>query len=456
MTKRLFGLCAGTLLLSACSLTPQYQQPATPEGAAWQAAEVRTELPQRQDVFTDPGLQRLISLALENNRDLRLAALNVAAFEAQYRISRAALVPTLDASLAGSRQRLPADISGSGAAAISSQYNAGIGLSAYELDFFGRIRSLKDQALEQYLAEQENQHSARIGLVSAVASAYLTLVADRDLLQLSTSTLESELQSLTLIEQKQRLGVASELELAQSRMTVESARASKALYQRQVTQDMNALTQLLGTPLPADLALPAGLTKVEIAATPALAPSQLLQQRPDILAAEHQLRAANANIGAAKAALFPSISLTTSAGSLSPDLGGLFAGGSGTWLMAPALNLPLFDGGRRAANVEVAKTQQEIAVVSYQQTIETAFREVADSLNTQAQFDRQLAAQAAQVVAGERYLQLADQRFEQGVDSYLTRLDAQRSLFSARQQLVSTRLAELNNRISLYKALGGG
>jgi multidrug efflux system outer membrane protein len=292
--------------------------------------------------------------------------------------------------------------------------------------------------------------------VSAVASAYLTLVADRDLLQLSTSTLESELQSLTLIEQKQRLGVASELELAQSRMTVESARASKALYQRQVTQDMNALTQLLGTPLPADLALPAGLTKVEIAATPALAPSQLLQQRPDILAAEHQLRAANANIGAAKAALFPSISLTTSAGSLSPDLGGLFAGGSGTWLMAPALNLPLFDGGRRAANVEVAKTQQEIAVVSYQQTIETAFREVADSLNTQAQFDRQLAAQAAQVVAGERYLQLADQRFEQGVDSYLTRLDAQRSLFSARQQLVSTRLAELNNRISLYKALGGG
>jgi multidrug efflux system outer membrane protein len=358
--------------------------------------------------------------------------------------------------LAGSRQRLPADISGSGAAAISSQYNAGIGLSAYELDFFGRIRSLKDQALEQYLAEQENQHSARIGLVSAVASAYLTLVADRDLLQLSTSTLESELQSLTLIEQKQRLGVASELELAQSRMTVESARASKALYQRQVTQDMNALTQLLGTPLPADLALPAGLTKVEIAATPALAPSQLLQQRPDILAAEHQLRAANANIGAAKAALFPSISLTTSAGSLSPDLGGLFAGGSGTWLMAPALNLPLFDGGRRAANVEVAKTQQEIAVVSYQQTIETAFREVADSLNTQAQFDRQLAAQAAQVVAGERYLQLADQRFEQGVDSYLTRLDAQRSLFSARQQLVSTRLAELNNRISLYKALGGG
>nr|WP_067292866.1 efflux transporter outer membrane subunit [Marinobacterium profundum] len=455
MTNRLIGLCAGALLLSACSLAPQYQQPATPEGAAWQAAETLAELPQPEAVFTDPGLQRLISLALENNRDLRLAALNVAAFEAQYRISRAALLPTLDASLAGSRQRLPADVSSSGAA-ISSQYSAGIGLTAYELDFFGRIRSLKDQALEQYLAQQQNQHSARIGLVSAVASAYLTLVADRDLLQLSASTLESELQSLALIEQKQRLGVASELELAQSRMTVESARASEALYQRQVTQDMNALTQLLGTQLPMNLALPTDLTDVEIAATPALAPSQLLQQRPDILAAEHQLRAANANIGAAKAALFPSISLTTSAGSLSPDLGGLFAGGSGTWLMAPSLNLPLFDGGQRAANVEVAKAQQEIAVVSYQQAIETAFREVADSLNTQAQFDRQLAAQAAQVVAGERYLQLADQRFEQGVDSYLTRLDAQRSLFSARQQLVSTHLAELNNRISLYKALGGG
>ncbi len=442
-------------LLSACSLAPEYQQPATPQGADWSATNTETETPQREAVFTDPALQRLIALALENNRDLRLAALNVQAFEAQYRISRAALAPTLDASMTGSRQRLPADISGTGSTAISSQYSAGIGVSAYELDFFGRIRNLKDQALEQYLAEQENRRSAQIALVSAVASAYLTLVADQDLLQLSTSTLESEQQSLALIEQRQRLGVASELELAQSRMTVEAARVSEALYQRQVIQDKNALTQLLGSPLPADLALPASLTEVQIAKTPALAPSQLLQQRPDILAAEHLLRAANANIGAARAALFPSISLTTSAGSLSPDLGGLFAGGSGTWLLAPTLNLPLFDGGQRAANIDVAETQQEIAVVTYQQTIETAFREVADSLNTQDQFDLQLAAQAAQVRANERYLELADQRFEQGVDSYLTRLDAQRSLFSARQQLVSTRLAELNNRISLYKALGG-
>lgn len=455
MINRLTSLGACALLLSACSLAPQYQQPASPEGPAWEAPSSPAELPQRQAVFSDPALQRLISLALENNRDLRLAALNVQAYEAQYRISRAALVPTLDASLSGSRQRLPADVSGTGATSISSQYSAGIGLTSYELDFFGRIRSLRDQALEQYLAQQESRRSVQIGLVSSVASAYLTLVADRDLLELSNSTLASEQQSLELIEHKRRLGVSSELELAQSRITVESARASQALYQRQVTLDLNALQQLLGTRVPDDLALPASLTEVQIAATPALAPSQLLQQRPDILAAEHQLRAANANIGAARAALFPSISLTSSAGTLSSDLGGLFTGGSGTWLLAPALNLPLFDGGKRSANVEVARTEQEIAVVTYQQTVETAFREVADSLNTQQQFDHQLAAQTAQVVASERYLQLADQRFEQGVDSYLTRLDAQRSLFSARQQLVSTRLAELNNRISLYKALGG-
>ncbi|GAB3235489.1 efflux transporter outer membrane subunit [Pseudaeromonas pectinilytica] len=455
MTKSFLAITIG-LLLAGCSMAPDYQRPEVPQGASWQvSSDAKTNLGWQQQ-FSDPTLQSLIRSALENNRDLRLAALNVQSYEAQYRIQRAAQLPTLAVGASSSRQQTSGDLNGTGAEQISSQHSAEVGITAYELDLFGRVQSLKDQALETHLAQIETQRSTQISLVSSVASAYLTLVADQELLTLSQSTLDTEQESYQLTQKKFELGAASDMELAQSRTTLESARVSTAQYQRQVHQDRNALTLLLGTSLPSSLNLPTILAEVNFAPIPVGAPSSLLQQRPDILAAEHSLKAANANIGAARAAFFPTITLTATAGTASNELGHLFDGGTGTWSFIPQLNLPLFDGGKRVADLDVAEVSEKQAVATYEKSIQTAFKEVADTLGSQEYYQQQWEAQQELVKANQRYFELAEHRYAQGVDSYLTRLDAQRSLFSAQQALVSTRLAQLSNQISLFKAVGGG
>ncbi|WP_421142965.1 efflux transporter outer membrane subunit [Aeromonas dhakensis] len=456
MTKTLIALSV-TLLLGGCSMAPDYQRPALPQGATWQNNQTGEAVvsPWRQQ-FLDPALQQLIATALENNRDLRIAALNVEAYEARYRIQRAAQLPTLAANGSGTRQQGSDDLSSTGQGTISSQYGANIGITAYELDLFGRIQSQKDQALETYLAQIETQRSTQIALVASVANAYLTLLADQELLALSEATLATEQESYGLTEHKYRLGAASEMELAQGRTALESAKVSLAQYQRQVKQDRNGLALLLGTSVPALMTEPATLAEVQLAAIPVGAPSSLLQQRPDILAAEHSLKAANANIGAARAAFFPTISLTATAGTASNQLSGLFDGGTGTWTFMPQINLPIFDGGKRIADLDVAEVSTKQAVASYEKSIQTAFKEVADTLGAQADYQQQLQAQQELVKASQTYFKLAEVRYEKGVDSYLTRLDAQRSLFSAKQGLITTHLAQLSNQIALYKAVGGG
>lgn len=455
MTKRLLAVTLG-LLLGGCSLVPDYQRPATPAGATWQASSDVTTTRGWKGTFSDPQLQQLITLALSNNRDLRIAVLNVQSYEARYRIQQAAQLPTVGVDGSGTRQQTAGDINGSGREQIGSQYAANVGITAYELDFFGRIQSLKDQALENYLAQQESQRSTHIALVASVANAYLTLLADQDLLTLSQQTLQTEQESYELTSKKFNLGAASDMELAQGKTTLESARVSQAQYQRQVAQDKNALMLLIGGNLPADLQQTRALDDVALTPVPVGAPSSLLQQRPDVLAAEHSLKAANANIGAARAAFFPTITLTATAGSASNELSSLFDSGNGTWLFMPKLSLPIFDGGKRTADLDVAEIEAKKAVASYEQSIQSAFREVADGLVAQQSYQQQLAAQQALVEANQRYFDLAEKRYQQGVDSYLTRLDAQRSLFSAQQSLIATRLALLGNEVSLYKAIGGG
>ena len=457
MIKRPIALLV-SLLLTGCSLAPDYQRPAAPIPVNYETktSPAAVQATDWQQVFTDPALKKLIDTALQNNRDLRVAVLNVEAYQAQYRIQRAAQLPDITATGYQARQRIPGTYSG-GASAISNTDSATVGISAYELDMFGRVQSLKDQALEKYLAQEETQRSTQLSLIANVATAYMTLLADHDLLHLAEQTAKSYEQSYQLIQQRYEAGISSSLDVSQSRSNLESVRSSLAQYRRQVALDQNALRLLLGTDIPAGLS--SGLPEQDLTLLASLGadmPSSLLTRRPDILAAEHALKAANANIGAARAAFFPSISLTANAGSMSSSLNKLFDGGSGTWLFQPSINLPIFDFGSREAQLDVAKVQEKIEVATYEKAIQTAFKEVSDGLVAQEGYRDQLQAQQALVDANKTYYQLAQSRYEKGVDSYLTLLDAQRSLFSAEQGLVSTRLALLSNRVSLFKAVGGG
>ncbi|MDA7088001.1 AdeC/AdeK/OprM family multidrug efflux complex outer membrane factor [Pseudomonas sp. SA3-5] len=465
MNKPLISLAVATLLLSGCSLIPDYQQPPAPVAAQWPqgqaysataAADIAAAEQGWRQFFRDPALQRLIESALVNNRDLRIAALNIEAYRAQYRIQRADSLPAVSADGSGSRQRLPADVGQTGSAGISSQYSATLGVSAYELDLFGRVRSLSQQALETYLSSEQARRSTQISLVASVANAYLTWQADQALLKLTEDTLTAFEQSHQLTLRSNAVGVASALDLSQSRTAVEAARVKLAQYQRLVAQDRNGLTLLLGSGLPADLPAGQALDAELLSQVPADLPSDLLQRRPDILEAEHLLKAANANIGAARAAFFPRISLTANAGSLSPDLSGLFGGGSGTWLFQPQISLPIFNAGSLRASLDYSKIQKDIGVARYEKSIQTAFQEVADGLAARQTYQRQLQAQRDLVDANQDYYRLAERRYRIGIDSHLTFLDAQRSLFSAQQTLISDRLAQLSSEVNLYKALGGG
>ena len=448
-------------LLAGCSLIPEYRRPASPsaaqypQGAVYPAptpAAARTE--DWRTLFNDPALQQLIESALVNNRDLRVAALNVEAFQAQYRIQRADLLPAVSANASESRQRTPPSVTRS-KAMINSTYAVNLGVSAYELDFFGRVRSLSEQALQTWLATEQARRSAELSLVANVANAYLTWRADQELLELTRQTLAADEQSLRLTTRNREAGKSSALEQAQAQTSVDSSRANLARYKRQVAQDLNSLTLLVGAQVPEQLpAQP--LASDLIRQLPAGLPSDLLQRRPDILQAEYQLKAANANIGAARAAFFPSVSLTASAGTSSRDLSGLFDAGSGAWTFQPQINLPIFNAGSLRASLDYSKLQKDVAVAEYEKSIQTAFQEVADGLAARSTYQQQLQAQRDLVQATQDYYNLAQHRYQNGVDSSLTFLDAQRSLFSSQQGLITDRLAQLVAEVNLYTALGGG
>ncbi|WP_242199242.1 MULTISPECIES: efflux transporter outer membrane subunit [unclassified Pseudomonas] len=462
MNKGMLTTLGVAWMLGGCSLIPEYQRPAPPVPAQYPQSGVYRlahsgTVAITQDwlhVFHDPALQQLIANALLNNRDLRVAALNVEAFQAQYRIQRADLFPALSATAAGKRQKLPGDVTGTGKSAITSNYSATLGLSAYELDLFGRVRSLSEQAMLTYLGTEEARRSAQLSLVANVANAYLTWRADQELLALAQQTLEADDHSWQLTSRSKSAGKASALDVVQARTAVQSTRASVARYERQVAQDLNNLALLVGAPV--DERLPARpLADELVARVPAGLPSDLLQRRPDILQAEYQLQAANANIGAARAAFFPSVTLTANAGSTSTQLSGLFKGGSGTWTFQPQINLPIFNAGSLRASLDYAKLQKDITVAQYEKSIQTAFQEVADGLAARQTFNDQLDAQRDFVASNQAYYDLAQHRYRSGVDSNLTFLDAQRSLFSSQQALIVDRLAQLVAEVNLYTALGG-
>jgi len=459
----LFPILTGPVLLTGCvsTLAPDYHRPAAPVAKQWptgqqsSASHSSADIPWRT-LFADPQMQRLIQLALDNNRDLRTSTLNIARARAQYNIQRSALMPDIGINGDGSSGRTPALISTTGSSYVGHAYQLNVGISAYELDLFGRVRSLKDQALQQYLATEAAQRSARISLITEVATTYMNLSASQEQLTLARNTFASRQSTYDLQRQRFESGDTSELELRQSEVELESARDQVLSMENAVAMDRNALELLVGTPLPGDIQfvkpLDHMLARQDI---PAGLPSDLLQRRPDIVSAEHSLMAANANIGAARAAFFPSIKLTAGIGRASDSLSSLFDGGNRSWSFAPKINLPIFSGGRLTAALEVAKVDRDIAVAEYERSIQSAFREVADALNQRESLDGRLAAQQRRVSAAQAAYDMAKARYDNGISGYLEVLDTQRTLYSVQKTLVETQLARQNNLITLYKALGG-
>jgi multidrug efflux system outer membrane protein len=460
-------LCATAWLCAACACTlePRYRTPVLPVPDQWPLPATTPERPAVnapardigwRDFFTDAQLGQLIGLALANNRDLRVAVLNIEQARAQYRIQRAALLPSLDASGSFIREKLPASSTYGVPTPASGTFDAGLSTS-YEVDLFGSVRSLTHAALEKYIAQLEARRSAQLSLIAEVANAYLTLASDRELEHLAQQTLESQEHSLTLVQRRHETGTVSGLELAQSQTTALQARADAARFEGNVAQDIDALTLLVGTRIDAAL-LPAQLDSktMGLGPLPAGVPSTVLLRRPDVLAAEHTLRAANADIGAARAAFFPNITLTANLGSASNQVSNLFKPGTGAWTFAPLLSLPIFHGGALMGSLNMAHADEKMALAKYEKTIQSGFREVADALALTATLNRQRTAQETLAEATRRAYNLSLRRYQVGRDSYLEVLDSQRSDYAARQGLITTRLAEQSNRVTLYKALGGG
>jgi multidrug efflux system outer membrane protein len=465
MKGKFFSFLAITaVLLTGCTMVPKYTRPEAPVPAGWPSGPAYKESPPTQGVpvtaelqwrqfFVDERLQKIIETALQNNRDLRVAALNVERARALYRVQRAELWPTVETGVTASKQRVR--ISGSTGLVTLEEYNVNLGISSWEVDFFGRIRSLSKKALEEYFATEQARRSAQILLVSEVANAYLTLAADRENLKLAQSTLETQQAAYKVIRRRFEVGLAPELDLRQAQTRVDAARVDAARSTELAAQDENALNLLAGSPVPADL-LPEVLSVV--APLPEVSPgtsSEVLLRRPDILQAENSLKAANANIGAARAAFFPRISLTSAIGSASGDLSGLFKSGSFVWNYAPQIILPIFDA-RTWPALRVSKVDKEIALTQYEKAIQGAFREVADALARRGTLGDQMEAQQSLLDATAKTYRLSNARYEKGIDIYLNVLDAQRSLYAAQQGLIAIRLAKLANQVRLYAVLGGG
>lgn len=457
-----------SLTLGGCSLAPDYARPTAPvptswpTGPAYPVADTTSDKGSQisdlgwSDFFQAEPLQALIRKALDNNRDLRVAALNIEKARAQYRIQRADLLPSVTGGGTMTRQRTPAELSPAGRSTVSTQYSVEAGITSYEIDLFGRVRNLKEQALEQYFSTEEARNTTQISLIAEVANAYLTWAADTELLKLTQETLDTQLDTYKISKQSYDHGLATALELAQAETSVETAKVNLAIYTRRVAQDKNALTLLVGAPIDDTLAVSPSEPDQMLTDTLAGIPSDLLARRPDIRAAENNLKAANANIGAARAAFFPSITLTATGGTSSTALSGLFAAGSGAWTFMPQINLPIFDAGRNQANLASAKADRDIYVAQYEKAIQTAFSEVADALAGRGTYNQQIEAQQALVSATQRSYDLSRMRYDRGIDSYLSVLDAQRSLYSAQQTLISVRTEKLSNLVTLYKVLGGG
>ena len=451
---------AAAMALTACSFIPTYERPAAPVASSFGAADaVGATGPAStpvaadvawQDFFKDARLKKLIELSLQNNRDLRIAVLNIEQTRAQLQLRRADELPTLNAGLTSARGPIASG-------AVISTYSAGFSVTAYELDFFGRVRALSQAAQAQLLGSEEARKTVQISLIAAVANTYLSVLADDVLLAATRETLGTRQESLRLTQLKFDNEVASKIELSQAQSLLEGAKAVLAQTIRQRAQDENTLTLLIGQPLPADL--PAGLpitAQGMLPDLPAGVPSELLTRRPDIRQAEQQLLANNANIGAARAAFFPRITLTGSAGVVSSDLDTLFNSGTSAWTFAPQLLLPIFDYGRNSANLESAKVGRDIAVAQYEKAIQTGFREVADALAGRATLSEQLRAQNAQLVAEQTRMDLTDLRFKNGVSNAFDVLDAQRSLFATQQAAVQVQVQQVQNLVTVYKVLGGG
>jgi len=449
-----------------CTLAPNYTRPTAPVPAAWPVGAAYAETTSTtnagvvadlswQAFFTDEKLRHVIAASLTNNLDLRAAALNVELARAIYGIQRASLLPTFSLGASESKAGIPADLSSSGSRMTTTRYDANLGIAAWEIDFFGRIRSLKDRALHEYLATEQARRSAQILLISTVAETYLALAADRESLQLAETTLKSQQDAYTLIKHRYDRGIVTELDLYRAQTQADTARGDVAAFKQRVAQDENAMNLLAGAPVPVEL-LPAQLADVkQLQAIQAGLSSDVLLRRPDVAQSEDMLKAANADIGAARAAFFPRISLTTAIGTASSELSGLFMAGSGAWMYAPQIVMPIFDA-RTWSALKAAKAQQKIAVNQYGKSIQSAFREVADALAVRGTVNEQVAAQESLVNAVTATHRLSTARYDKGIDSYLSVLDAQRSLYGAQQRLVLLRYSKLVNQIRLYAVLGGG
>jgi outer membrane protein, multidrug efflux system len=464
MREKTLLLGLSFLLLGGCSMAPKYNRPDVPVPKAWPestaveagsaAAPGAADLAWRE-FFTDTSLRFVIELALVHNRDLRIAALNVEKARALYRIQRSNLLPSVAAAAGADDYRVPEQMTSDGDSYTVAQYSV-LGTISWELDLFGRVRSLKAKALNQFFATAQARTAVKISLVAAVAENYLTLAADQEALRLAQATLEAQKTSYDLIQKSRDAGVSSDLVLRQSQSQVEAARVDVARYTGLVAVDKNALNLLVGTAVSADL-LPDGLGTVgELKDVSAGLDSEVLLRRPDILAAEFLLKGANANIGAARAAFFPRISLTAAAGTVGPELSSLFESGTGSWSFVPQIVAPIFAGGSLTASLKAAKVDRSIAVAQYEKTIQSAFREVSDALVRRITFASQLDAQMALVSALDESYRLSDARYKAGIDSYLGVLVTQRSLYDAQRGLVAIRLARQANQVALFKVLGGG
>ena len=460
MSLRAISFSVLTLaILSGCQLAPQQEalNLPVPDAYASETGDEQVSSLKWQQFFNDEKLKTLISQSLEHNKDLQIAALNVQRVRGLYQIEDSALYPSLDFNASGSRQRLPSDLSASGQPQISSQYSATVGMTAYELDLWGKVRNQSEQALQTLYSTQLSQYTMQVSLIAELANAWLNYATDQQLLALAQETLSSQQASLSLTQKSVDLGAASKITLEQLKSTVATAKVDIAKYQRLVKRDKNALDLLVGKTVGEDLLPSKSLNYLlDLPSVPVGLPSDLLTQRPDIKAAEHQLLAANANIGIARAAFYPSISLTANAGTASRDLSNLFDAGSGTWSFMPSVNLPIFNMGRNQANLDVANAEQQVAVATYQQKIQQAFREVADVLADREGYNAQLMALEELLQSRKTTFELSQARYDKGVDSFLQVLDAQRTWYSARQQLITGQQAVLASQINLYKAVGGG
>lgn len=472
---KLSVIALAAALLAGCTMAPWYHRPEAPVSQSFPQGGVYATQPGQpggapngrsangaaatdigwRDFFVDQRLQQLIAIALQNNRDLRVSVLNVEAVRAQYQITRSELFPSLNGVGTDTRTRVPTALQTAPFNPYSI-YNVGVQAS-WEIDFWGRVRSLKDQALAQYLATAEARKAAEISLVSQVADQYLTMLAEDDLLKVTQDTLKTAQDSYNITKLQFDNGTGSELDLRQAQTVVESAQANLQAQARARAQAENALVLLVGEPLPTDL--PQGLqldSQDLLTDIPEGLPSDLLTRRPDIMEAEQQLLAANANIGAARAAFFPKISLTAAFGTESLTLGGLFKAGTAAWSFVPQVTMPIFEGGANIANLNLANVEKRIEIANYEKAIQSAFREVADGLAARGTYDQQIAALERNTFANQRRLDLSDLRYKNGVDSYLSVLTAQTDLYSSQQTLIQTRLARLTNLVDLYRALGGG